>query len=175
MGENNFKKFFVNEVKEFIGKKYNSIKEFESNFKYYFKCHSFSNFLIIEDNNNNRHNLIEKMFLDYNYLGKWKNYYGQSGLGQTITIIGALKYMLNHKDYGTLYINCNTLFILMNKKKDFEIKQIIIDELPYLFYEEYELYFECGKKIQNYNLENDNAFCNLIHEIMNFLNNNKKE
>ncbi len=57
------------------------------------------------------------MFLDdNNYLCKWKKYYGLSGIGKTITIIGALKYMLNHKDYGTLYISCKTLFSLMKKK-----------------------------------------------------------
>jgi hypothetical protein len=99
--------------------------------------------------------------------------FGKSGIGKSITIIRVFKYSFNHKNKGTLYINCKSIY--QNFKKNIRIfKSILIDEIAFLFENEYKEYIECANKINNYIPNKDSTFWELIHEIIGTCKNRKK-
>ena len=94
------------------------------------------------------------------------NFFGASGKGKSITLIGALKYYIPHKKIGTLYINCKTLKSLLEQKKFTTVKNILADEIIYLFYDNYEHYLNCFNKIKIFNFFSDVDFWPLIDSIL---------
>ena len=44
------------------------------------------------------------------FLGYFRVYYGQEGIGKSITLIKTFKYNYDHDFFGTLYIHCKCLF-----------------------------------------------------------------
>ena len=81
--------------------------------------------------------------------GIFIQYFGQQGMGKSISIVALSKYMIAHDFKGTLYLNLKCLNTMLDKKDYSKFKQIIIDEIPYLFYQNYDSYITCIKLIQN--------------------------
>ena len=92
-------------------------------------------------------------------------------MGKSISILRIFKYMINHKIYGTLYINCKCLTRLLQENEYDKFKKILIDEIPYLFFGDYyEDYFECLNIINKYELKNgNNNLWILIQNIIEFI------
>ena len=155
----------------FIQKTFKTPEEFEKNFKYYFKFDEKINlnneFTIFEDQSCKRQLYVQK-FLAWG--GKqFYNYYGASGKGKSITLIGALKYNIKgtNKAQGTFYVNCKALRILIRDNKIQIAKQIFIDEILFLF-NNYDYYNECCKKITDFKFVNEYDFWSLVEIILDY-------
>ena len=156
--------------KNYLKTIFSSPQDFDINFNYYFRfgesgkelCGLFN---IFDDSVSTR-KYITYEFIDYENFGKKLNYFGASGKGKSITLIGALKYSVNHKKIGTLYINCKTLKVLLEKLHFSRVRQIFVDEILFLFYENYDKYLICLKKIKFFNLLNETSFWPLIDLIL---------
>ena len=166
-----------NENDYFFGKNYLPLK-FEPNFKLYFKDSDIiikeNELKIFEDNNQNRIKILHKIDI-INSVDSLKKYFGQPGRGKTLFLIGILKYIINHEYKGTFYINCKTLSTL---HETIELKQLIIDEIPFLFYNNHEDYLECAKIISNYNYlqkDNNSSFFILINLVIDYIIQNPKK
>ena len=167
---------FFKEDYEFINKDIKPF-EYEKNFKLYFKNSETiieeNRLHIFEDKNQNRMKLINDISLS-NTANSLIHFFGQPGKGKTLILIGALKYMEDHSTIGTLYINCKAFSSL---ETEIEIKQLIIDEIPFLFFGNYQEYSDCADAIINhlYNL-NTSSFFELIDLVLNQIINssNKK-
>ena len=126
---------------DFINKVFKTPQEFEKNFEYYFnmnqKCIVDGAFTIFEDFNSNRRTQIVREINKWIF-GNCYIYYGSSGKGKSITLIGALKYGQKSEPLGTFYINCKTLRVLYKKLKTNVITQILIDEIVFLFRHSYD-------------------------------------
>lgn len=134
LNKEEFKKFFKNEKKGFIGKKFKTPIEFENNFLYYF---SDSDIFISEEfeifeNENKQRNQMSYYFSPPVNMGKFSKYFGSPYMGKTVTLIGVLKHNTDHCFYQTLYMNCKKL--TKNLNNIIIIKQILVNEIPYLFY-----------------------------------------
>ena len=166
-----------NENDYFFGKSYLPLK-FEPNFTLYFKDSDIiieeNSLKIFEDINQTRATILQKIDV-INSVDSLKKYFGQPGRGKTLSLIGILKYLINHKYKGTFYINCKTLSTL---QETIELKQLIIDEIPFLFYNNHEDYLECAKTISDYNyLQKDNpsSFFILINLVIDYIIQNPKK
>ena len=124
---------FFKENYNFVGKKLNPLK-FEPNFQKYFKDSKYiiasDEFDFIEDKHKKRLKLTKKLEI-LSIGNKLIQFFGQPGKGKTLTLIGFLKYMIDHSSVGTLYINCKAMFYLDDP---YQIKKLFIDEIPFLFY-----------------------------------------
>lgn len=136
---------------KFLGKKFKTPKEFEPNFEKYF---SFGNqlmkmpFIIYGD---------REIFIDNilnSEIGKNKRYYGLAGIGKSVSLIGAIKYNFDISNLK-LYINCKYMHKLSKNSEFLKIKQNLIDEIPFLFFEDYDNYFKAANEIKNYPIENE--------------------
>lgn len=168
---------FFSENDYFFGKNYLPLK-FEPNFKLYFKDSDIiikeNKLKIFEDNNQTRITILHKIDI-INSVDSLKKYFGQPGRGKTLSLIGILKYIINHEYKGTFYINCKTLSTL---HETIELKQLIIDEIPFLFYNNHEDYLECAKIISNYNYlqkDNNSSFFILINLVIDYIIQNPKK
>ena len=159
-----FDKFFK-EGFDFIGKDIKPL-EFEPNFKLYFKNSDLilaeGKLHIFEDKNQKRIKLVDQID-SINAAESLIHFFGQPGKGKTLTLIGILKYIIDHTNTGTFYINCKAL---SNLEKPTEIKQVIIDEIPFLFYQNYNDYSSCVKSIINYDYRKNSSFFELIDLVM---------
>ena len=172
----NFEEFFIKEENgksSCLGKTFETPEDFEINFKYYFKDYEiYKNkpFVIFTDEK--RENFID-YFIQTLSLGanKIQAFFGQSGIGKSISVLTALKYIVNHKICGTLYLNMKCLYLLFKKKEYDSLKQIIIDEVPYLFRQRYNYYRNCINLIWHFSLENEDSIWELIYSIIEFINN----
>ena len=158
-----------NDGKGFLLIVFNSPSEFEKNFYEYFKIREKGKrldgpFKIFDDEKSTR-NFILLDFIDKTF-GLRMNFFGASGKGKSITLIGALKYYISHKKIGTLYINCKTLKSLLEQKKLTTVKNILADEIIYLFYDNYDYYLNCFNKIKKFNFFSDVDFWPLIDSIL---------
>ena len=148
---------------------FNSPIEFEKNFYDYFKIGEkgkrLEGFFQIYDDEEKTRNFILYDFISPTY-NQTKKYFGASGKGKSITLICALKYSIRHKKIGTLYINCKALKSLLEEKKFTKVKNILADEIIYLFYDNYNNYLTCFDKIKKYNFLCDNDFWFLIDSIL---------
>ena len=148
LSKDEFNSFF-NEGFNFIDKDIEQ-KKYEPNFKLYFKNSEIiikkNKLHIFDDKYQNRVKMSDKVdsLMNCNSL---VHYFGQPGKGKTLYLIGVLKYLMPHKSLGTFYINCKTLSKL---NKPLEVKQLIIDEIPFLFYGNHDDYLNCIKEIINY-------------------------
>ena len=154
----------------FFNKIFSSPQEFEKNFNYYFKLGEKNKqlqgfFYIFDDTKNSRYNIAFE-FIENKNFGKKLFYFGASGKGKSITLIGALKYLAPHKRIRTLYVNCKTLKTLLEEEKYKIVKKILSDEILYLFYEDYKNYLNCFEKIKFFNFEGGLGFWPLIDIIL---------
>ena len=97
-------------------------------------------------------------------------YYGFPGTGKSVTMIAALKYYLKN-NHSSIYINCKYLFRLIKEHKLLEIKQNLIDEIPFLFIDNYNLYSDLADKIIEYQFKEEinPSFWEIIDFILNYL------
>ena len=80
---------------------------FESNFDEYFNKKNMINSnkeFIYYENIEGRKNLSKYLNLD-SAIGKYQIFYGEAGIGKSITLIHTLKYQINHSICKTLYIH----------------------------------------------------------------------
>ena len=158
---------------DFINKVFKTPQEFEKNFEYYFnmnqKCIVDGAFTIFEDFNSNWRTQIVREINKWIF-GNCYIYYGSSGKGKSITLIGALKYGQKSEPLGTFYINCKTLRVLYKKLKTNVITQILIDEIVFLFRHSYDNYEKCCEIVKNFSFKNEYDFWNLIEEILDYIN-----
>ena len=149
--------------------------EFEPNFKLYFNnCEIIleeNELFFLEDKFQKRIKINDLINIE-NTCDSLIHFFGQPGNGKTLTLIGFLKYKINHSDIGTFYINCKAFHSL---EKSIQIKQLIIDEIPFLFYENYNDYYECAKAIIDFNYEKGSSFFVLIKLVIEKLINMKKK
>ena len=163
ISEKDFKIFFNKELgkNNIFGSTFKNPEAFEKNFQYYFKDYQiYQNkpFEIYKDDvRQTAIYILKQSFMSDNI---FTQYFGQSGMGKSIVIIAISKYMISHEFKGTLYLNLKSLYKLIENKNLITLKQIIIDEIPYLFYDEYEIYIECVKTIQNIAEEKENENSN---------------
>ena len=166
--KNKFKKFSKSNI-------FKSPYEFDIHYSQYFEFDKYyifeSEFQYFTDYTGYRS--ILSIYLESLSLRKLYFLFGKSGIGKSITIIQVFKYKFDHKNKGTLYINCKSIY--ENFKKNINIsKSILIDEIPFLFENEYEEYIKCANKINNFIPNKDSTFWDLIHEIIAFCKNSKK-
>ena len=89
LNKEEFKKFFKNEKKGFIGKKFKTPIEFENNFLYYFSDSDIflSEEFEIFENENKQRNEMSYYFSPSVYMGKFSKYFGPPYMGKTLTVI----------------------------------------------------------------------------------------
>ena len=172
-----FNDYFNKEKNEnnIFGKEFKNPEEFENNFQYYFKDYEIYKdrpFKLYTDKL--RENNISLFIFNIISNGIFCQYFGQQGMGKSISIVALSKYMIAHDFKGTLYLNLKCLNTMLDKKDYSKFKQIIIDEIPYLFYQNYDSYITCIKLIQNYviNDKNENHIWKLVSKIMEFIYDN---
>ena len=163
----NNKKIYI----DFIGKTFDKPQDFEKNFIFYFNQKINTSFHIFDDNSNQRKIFSTEL---KNFQPKIIYYYGLSGKGKSVTLIGTLKYNINLLKYGTFYLNCKTMKTLLENGKELIAKQIFIDEIAYLFIGDYKNYENVCDIIGNYIFENNYSFWDLTIEILNYCGNEKK-
>ena len=142
---------------------------FELNYSDYFNFDEVQNkdetFQFYDDSFNSRQLKIINLCSPEIIIGKMKIYYGQSGMGKSITLIMAFKYNYDHTKFGTLYINCKCIYNLYNNNFK-KMKAILKDEIVYLFKNEYSKYRKCLDWIDNYNKEEGSCFWEIIKGII---------
>ena len=167
LNEYELQKIENNKNENFIDWTYNKPFDFDNNFQNYF---SYSNLLNEESftiyKNDERIKFRDNIINCYETM----NYYGFSGIGKSITLIGTLKNNFNHFENGTFYINIKCLNKLFKEKQIYFLKQILIDEIKYLFMYQIELYKKVCQKIIDFQLIIKNSFWSIILEILSSIN-----
>ena len=156
--ENTFNDFFKNyeECKDV----YSLPDEFEFNYRDYFTYYEYTNKEFIIHKSINRRALIQRY--EDSKIGKLNIFYGSPGRGKSITLLIFLKYYSNLNKFGTLYINCKTLYKLWKEKNYDKLKLLINNEIIFLFKNEFDKFKEFKKIINGINFEK-NSFLNIIY------------
>ena len=81
-------------------------------------------------------------------------------------MIHTLKYQINHSNCKTLYLHCKYLDFLEKEGKYSEIRRILIDEIPFLFYNNFPGYKYCLNIITKFNFDLNNTIWDLIKIIL---------
>ena len=148
--------------------KFESVISFEPNFNKYFnrknRINSKKEFIYYE-NIEGRKNLSKYLNLEA-AIGKYTIFYGEKGIGKSITLIHTLKYQINHSNCKTLYLHCKYLDFLEKEGKYSEIRRILIDEIPFLFYNNFPGYKYCLNIITKFNFDLNNTIWDLIKIIL---------
>ena len=166
------KKFFdlFNNINK-NNKVFESPLDFEINYEDYFDYYNYQKldkeFIYLDDNNSSRELSLDNLTCYNNFLGFFTIFFGQEGMGKSITLIKAFKYNYNHNEFGTLYIHCKCLKELYYEDYK-KLKKILNDEIIYLFKNEYEKYKECSNFIDNFENKNNNFFDLIINIIFKF-------
>ena len=159
---------FFNNINKTINE-FESPFDFEINYKDYFDYYKYQiqdkKFIFLDDKSTSRELSVDILTCHNHYLGNFYIYYGQEGMGKSITLIKAFKYGYNHDEFGTLYIHCKCLNEYYNENYP-RLKEILKNEIIYLFKNEYNKYKECLDFIVNFEKSNNN-FIDLIISIIN--------
>ena len=81
--------------------------------------------------------------------GKKYRFFGHSGIGKSTGLICALKYDLK-PNIGSLYINLKSMRKLIEAKNFDKIRQIFIDEIIFLFHDNYDNYLTVANSIKDF-------------------------
>lgn len=166
--EEDINKFMKKYEQSFIEQLFNTPIDFEKNYKYYFNMNDkqilSSQFYIYEDSKTSDRQKIVSNILNLEF-DRCYNFYGSSGQGKSITLIGALKYGKKNKMYGTFYINCKTLRVLYRRCELETMKKILIDEIVFLLRSSYKYYKQCCEIVKNFVFKNEFDFWRLIKDI----------
>ena len=153
----------------FLGKTYISPIDFDKNFYLYFPNYKgqkdkFRVFYSIY-----RESVVKNILENDSTVVK--KYFGRNSIGKSITLIGTLKYMYDHSWYNTFYINCER--IEYYSRKNYNIcKQILIDEISYLFSRDYNSYCKAVNEIKNFDIipnDKNKNFWSLLLKILNIV------
>jgi len=137
--------------------------DFEPNFSFYFPkmemmalrpFHIFPDKVDEENKEPVRLNFIENVI--NSEVGQKYRYFGHSGTGKSTGLICALKYKLKDKQ-GGLYINLKCMRKLSEAKNLNKIKQIFLDEIPFLFHDNYENYSKVAAAIKDYEFKSTSS------------------
>ena len=175
----NAQKFFdfFNNINKTIDE-FESPFDFEINYKDYFDYYKYQihdkKFIFLDDKSTSRELSVDMLTCHNHYLGKFYIYYGQEGMGKSITLIKAFKYGYNHDEFGTLYIHCKCLNEYYDENYP-RLKEILKNEIIYLFKNEYNKYKECSDFIDNFKKCNNNFFDLIISIIKEFCINESKK
>ena len=168
------RKYYYTFKKNKYSNKFETPIDFDINYEDYFDFYKYQindqNFVFFDDEKNSRELSIANLLCFNNFLGNFTIYYGQSGMGKSITLIKAFKYNYNHDSFGTLYIHCKCMhnYYFNNFQK---MKKILKDEIIYLFKNEYYNYKKCLKYIDKF--QNNKNFFDLVNNIIKKFCNNK--
>ena len=162
--------FFEKYKKKYTNKEFETALDFDKNFNYYFNYKENLNlnekFFIYEGEFNNRR-YLQMEILDNTQKEKRLIYYGISGKGKSVSLIGSLKYRIDFSLRSTLYINCKTLKYLLIDKKISTVKQLLIDEIIFLTSDgNFAKYISIVHHIKYFNFKNEYDFWVLILEII---------
>ena len=171
--QNEIDKYLNKYNRKFLEQLFESPQLFEKNYEYYFNLNNkqvtTEKFYIYEDAKTyDRHKLVLNI-IDWEF-GSCYYFYGSSGKGKSITLIGALKYCLKSQFGGSFYINCKTLRILYKHFKVKEMRQILIDEMVFLLRNNFDAYKQCCEKIKNFIFKDEYDFWKLIEQILEYIN-----
>ena len=165
--EEEFKNFFPKYGKNV----FKNPKDFDSNFESYFNKNKYikynKKFEYYKDLEGRQ--LLSSKLIDNLFFGKFVVYYGFPGIGKSITALHTLKYEINHENIKTLYIHCKHLSLLDKEFKYFQIKNLLLYEIPFLFYNDFESYQECVELIKCFKFTIYTTYINLIDNIINYL------
>ena len=178
ISDDNLKRKFYNVFESIEDKnEFETPIDFDINYENYFDFYKYqikdNKFEIFDDNNFSRYLSISNLCMSRKLLGYFRIYYGQEGMGKSITLIKTFKYNYNHDLFGTLYIHCKCLFNYYNRNLN-KFKKILKDEIIYLFKNEYNKYKNCCNFIDE-SPKNNNFFEIIINIINKFCNNESKE
>ena len=178
ISDDNLKRKFYNVFQSIEDKnEFETPIDFDINYENYFDFYKYqikdNKFEIFDDNNFSRYLSISNLCMSRKLLGYFRIYYGQEGMGKSITLIKTFKYNYNHDLFGTLYIHCKCLFNYYNRNLN-KFKKILKDEIIYLFKNEYNKYKNCCNFIDE-SPKNNNFFEIIINIINKFCNNESKE
>ena len=164
--EKKFKDFFPTPEKN----EFKNPTDFDFNFDDYFNIdnHIKSNKFIYYNKLRERE-LFSLQLKDPKFFGNFKIFYGFPGIGKSITALHVLKYEINHKDIKTLYIHCKYLSLLNKEYKYRKIIEILLYEIPFLFYDDYRSYQECVDLIKHFKFSFCKTYINLLDEIINYI------
>ena len=141
---------------DIIGRIFRSGIEFDPNFQTYFfqfTKMAFEPFKIIpdkidaENTEPKRAKFMEQV--KKSEPGKKYRIFGHSGIGKSTGLICALKYDLK-PNIGSLYINLKSMRKLTEAKNFKKIKQIFIDEIVFLFHDNYDNYSTVANAIKDF-------------------------
>ena len=145
-----------------------------SDYFYFYKYYeSKKEFEYFTDQLNNREQfclLLKSLSINKIYI-----LFGKGGIGKSISIIRVFKYKYEHNIFGTLYINCKSIY--KSFKNDInKMKKILKDEVLFLFKDEYNQYLKCIDIIEKYKPDGMSpSFWDLIHDIINLCENKNKK
>ena len=177
MDENTFNSYFK---KHDLFYDYDSVYDFEIHYDEYF---SESRYIIDKKNYEfriygkddlNRIALMYNFTSDFQFRDRIIVFYGNPGMGKSVTLIGSLKYCYDHDKIGTFYIHCKLLFNLI--QNDYEkTKKILKEEIVYLFKNEFKQYIKCCEEIDKYIITSKTKFWDIIKIIEKFLTYKEKK
>lgn len=141
---------------DIIGRIFRSGIEFDPNFQTYFfqfTKMAFEPFKIFPDKIDKESTRPERaLFMEKikkSEPGKKYRIFGHSGIGKSTGLICALKYDLK-PNIGSLYINLKSMRKLSEAKNFKKIKQIFIDEIIFLFHDNYDNYSTVANSIKDF-------------------------
>ena len=163
-----FDNFFKTCPNNFINETFESPIKFDKNFDYYFnykKINKIIGSFHIYDDIKKARSFLSNDFLDL-YKPSPYYYYGASGKGKSITLIGSLKYRHDMNELGTFYINCKSLKRHLFDRKDLYVKQILINEVLYLNPYSYSTFEQSVKDIKSFIFKGDYSYLTLIDNLL---------
>ena len=141
---------------DIIGRIFRSGIEFDPNFQTYFfqfEKMAFEPFKVFPDKIDEENKASKRsMFMEQikkSEPGKKYRIFGHSGIGKSTGLICALKYDLK-PNVGSLYINLKSMRKLIEAKNFNKIKQIFIDEIIFLFHDNYDNYATLANSIKDF-------------------------
>ena len=147
--------------------KFKTAIDFEKNYNEYFNKNKTINtqreFIYYEDIEGRK---LLSDFMRNNYLNNIDIYFGETGIGKSIAVIHILKYEIDHNKHGTFYIHCKYLTLLEKENNFIEIKRILVSEIPFLFFNDFDGYKNCVSEIKNFLFSNTNTIWELIEIIL---------
>ena len=165
--EEEFKNFFP----KFNKDDFESPEDFDVNFDAYFNkdkhIKSNSKFKYYKDIKERQ--LLSSKIKNPKFFGKFLVYYGFPGIGKSITVLHVLKYEINHENIKTLYIHCKHLNSLNKEYKYYKIKDLLLYEIPFLFYNDFSSYQEYVDLIKYFKFALYGTYIDQINDIINFL------
>ena len=175
MDEKNFNSYFK---KISLNTDFQSVYDFEKHYDDYFTESKYVNknnykFKFYQISNANRKELRD----NFKYVIEEESpflFFGNPGMGKSVTLIYTLKYAYDHDIYGTLYIHCKSLYNLFQNNYE-KAKSLLKEEIVYLFKNEYKEYILCCDEIDNFLIKQNTKFWDLIKTIEKCLTYNNKK